>query len=71
MSCVGQETSGICQHADEVGKQSQVRQTGQLVDHTLPVVIEPPGTALLDLANAAAVLEAADDGSDGCVVSRI
>ena len=71
VSGVGQEASGICQHTDKTGKISEVGKGNQLILHACFMVIEPPCAALLNLGYSGGILEAAQNGADGLVVTGI
>ena len=71
MPCVAEEGAGVCEHTDEVAQKTQVCQGDHLLFHAGLVVIEPPGRAVLDLAGDGAILEAADQCAQLCVVGRI
>ena len=71
MTGVAQEAAAVGQHANEVAQQAQACQTGHLLFHADLVVIEPPCGAVLDLARHLAVLEAAQNGADLCVVGGV
>ena len=68
MPGIGQEASGVCQHADEAGQVAHIGQGCHLLLNASLVIVEPPGAALLDLCHSAGILEAARDGADGLVV---
>ena len=71
MSGVGQEASGVGEHAYKAGQIAKVCQGDHLLLHAGLVVVEPPGAALLDLGGCRGILEAADDGADGLIVLGI
>lgn len=71
VSCVGQETSGVCQHTHESGEVAQVGKRNQLILHACFVVVEPPCTALLNFCYGGGILEAAQNGADGLVIVGI
>ena len=71
MSCIGEETSGIGEHAYEIREHSHICQRGHLFYHSGFVVIEPPRRAMLQFAHGGSILEAADHGVDDRVVIRI
>ena len=49
---VGQEGTGVGQHADEVAQQAQVGEAGHLLDHAGFGVVEPPAGTVLNLTGA-------------------
>ena len=71
MPGVGKKASGIRKHSHKAGQISQICQRGKLFLDAGLVVVEPPGTSLLDLSPRLFILETADDGADGSVVIGI
>ena len=71
MPGIGQEGAAVGQHAHEARQVAQVGQGGQLIGHALEVIVEPPGGAVLDLADSLGGLEAATQGVDRLVVGGI
>ena len=71
MAGIAEEGAGVGEHANEITQKSQIAQGFHLLFHAGFVVIEPPGGAVLDLAGDGTVLEAADEGAQLGVVSRI
>ena len=71
MAGIGKKASGICKHSHKAGQIAQLCQRGKLLLDAGLVVIEPPGTSLLDLSPCLFILETADDGTDGGVVIGI
>ena len=70
MAGIGQERTGIGQHPQDVAEDGQVGNAGHLVNHALFRIVEPPGSALLDLAAGFRALESADNGTDHGVIVR-
>ncbi len=68
---IGEEGTAVGQHAHEARQVAQGGQGGQLIGHAGEMVVEPPGGAVLKLADGLAVLEAAAEGVDGLVVRRV
>ena len=71
MTGVAQEAAAVGQHTHKVAQQAKACQTGHLLFHADLVVIEPPCGAVLDLARHLAVLEAAQNGADLCIVGGV
>ena len=71
MAGVGEEAAGVGEHAHKAGQHAQIGQRSELLGHALEMVVEPPGRAVLQLADRFRVLEAADDGADGGIVIGI
>ena len=65
---VAQEAAAVGQHTHKVAQQAKACQTGHLLFHADLVVVEPPCRTVLDLARHLAVLEAAQNGADLCIV---
>ena len=68
---IGQETSRIREHADEIAEQAEIAQRRQLVCHADLVVVKPPRGTLLDFPDGVRILEAADNRADGRVVGGV
>ena len=68
MSGVGKKTPGIGQHTDKVREQSEVCKGGHLCDDSRLVIVEPPGTSVLDLAHGFRSLETADDACNRLII---
>ena len=71
MPCVGQEGTGVGQHAIEVSKGGKVSIVYKLIGHALLVIIEPPCSALGYSVLDRCLAEAAGDGVDRRVIARI
>ena len=71
MTGITQKTAGVGKHTDEVTKQTEVRKADQLIPHALFVVVEPPGTAVLDFSGRFRSLESANERIDKGVVRGI
>ena len=71
MTGVAQEAAAVGQHANKVAQQAQVCQALHLVLHADLLVVEPPCGTMLDLARHLGALEAAQNGADLLVVSRV
>ena len=71
MPGVGEEASGVCQHADKAGEVSEVCEGDHLILHAGLVIVEPPCAALLDLRARRGILETAEDRADRLVVVRV
>ena len=71
MTGVAQEAAAVGQHTHKVAQQAKACQTDHLILHADLVVVEPPCGAVLDLARHLAVLEAAQNGADLCIVGGV
>ena len=71
MPGIAQEAARIGQHPDEAREIAVCRQRCELVDHPLPVVVEPPGAAVLHLPDGFSRLESAHHGHQRGVVVRV
>ena len=60
---IGQEGTGVGQHADEVAQQAQVGQGSHLLDHAGLGVVEPPAGTMLNLTGNLRTLECAQEGA--------
>ena len=70
MPGVAEKAPGVREHAHKGAEHAFIGEAGQVFPHPAFMVVEPPGAAVLEFAEAAA-LEAAHDGLDGGVVVGI
>ena len=64
MAGIGKEGARVGQHSDKVAEDGEIGKADELILHSLLVVVEPPSTAVLELAGDFGALERADDGVD-------
>ena len=55
MAGITEEAAGICEHTVEGADCTQIHKAGHLIRYAGFVVIEPPGSALLDFPGDSAV----------------
>ena len=65
---IAEEAAAVGEHAHKAGQITEAGKAGQLIGHTGKVIVEPPGRAVLDLADSFGGLEAAAKGVDGFIV---
>ena len=68
---VAEEAARVSQHTDESRKIAVCGESRKLIDHALLMVIEPPGTSVLDLADTPACLKGAHHGHKSGIVVGI
>ena len=68
---VAEKAAGVGEHTDKVAQQAEICETYKLIPHALLVVVEPPGTAVLQLACHLCALERADDRIDKRIVGGV
>ena len=71
MARIGQEGTGVGEHADKVAQNALVGKGRELLAHADLVVVEPPSGTVLDLAGSRGLLEAAHDGIDHGVIDGV
>jgi len=70
MPGIGQKGAGVRQHPQYIAEHGKIGNTGQLVDHALLGIIEPPGSSLLDFTASLRSLERTDNSPDHRVIGR-
>ena len=68
MARIRNQTAGVREHADETSEHARIPERPELALHAVPLVIEPPGCAKLDLARHAPILKASGHGAQGIQV---